>query len=206
MKPPISQANRPKSSGRTRTGGSLRDSSEAVSAIPSAVGPSTLIVPSRCLQARPRERLTRSVPVVYVLPGTRLPLGPSTLSSASTLARAPLVAAPAAGEPPAAASAAASDASAATDAIATRHRALNVVIFMGAVLSSKESSPAPLLRPGGWLARGRSPGFRASPSRLPGSAVAPQWLTIRPQNGGLSSDGSARSQWRDRAGFAPDFP
>ena len=57
----------------------------------------------------------------------------------------------------------------------------------------------PFLEGRDWLAGGRSPGFRAGRRAFPRRG-APQWLTR------VSRGRFARSQWRDRAGFAPDFP
>ena len=50
---------------------------------------------------------------------------------------------------------------------------------------------------GDWLAGVRSPGFRAPRRAFPRALWRPQWQLRRL---------IARSQWRDRAGFSPDFP
>ena len=66
--------------------------------------------------------------------------------------------------------------------------------------SRSPTSSTPLSWATASAGRGRSPGFRAGRRAFPGRVVRPQWLT-RVVRGHL-----ARSQWRDRAGFAPDFP
>ena len=48
----------------------------------------------------------------------------------------------------------------------------------------------------------RSPGFRDQGGRaFPGTRCRPQWLTRE-----APANSSTRSQWRDHAGLAPDFP
>jgi hypothetical protein len=51
--------------------------------------------------------------------------------------------------------------------------------------------------------RDRSPGFRDGLHAFPGSLWRTQWLS---RDVRLARCPFTRSQWRDRAGFAPDFP
>src|SRR5215211_8510425 len=55
---------------------------------------------------------------------------------------------------------------------------------------------------GWWSPAGAGLLARAPAPRLPGRPLASQWLDDYASCGALG----ARSQWRDRAGFTPDFP
>src|SRR5215211_4134426 len=55
---------------------------------------------------------------------------------------------------------------------------------------------------GWWTPAGAGLLARAPAPRLPGRPLASQWLDDYASCGALG----ARSQWRDRAGFTPDFP